>query len=75
MKRKDIQELHGRSIKELKELMKKTQGELVQLRTDLGAGKLKNVHQIKMKRRDLARIKTIIREKELKGMPVGGQEK
>lgn len=65
MKRKDIQELHSKTIKELKESAKKLQKELVQLQTDLGAGKLKNVHQIKTKRRDLAKVKTIIREKEL----------
>ena len=65
MKKKQLDELHAKSVKELKESVKKIQGELVQLRTELGAGKLKNVHQIKLKRRDLARIKTILREKEL----------
>lgn len=67
MKKKQIVELHSKSKKELQELMKKTQQELMKLRTDLGAGKLKNVHQIKAKRHDLARVKTIIREKELAG--------
>lgn len=70
MKKKDVQELRNKSIKELRELMRKIQEELVKLRTELGAGKLKNVHQVKLKRRDLARIKTILREKEL-----GGQKK
>lgn len=60
-----MQELHTKTIKELRDLVKKTQEELVKLRTDSGAGKLKNVHQIAMKRHDLARIKTIVREKEL----------
>lgn len=65
MKRKDIQELHNKSIKELRDLMKKIQKELIRLRTDLGAGKLKNINQIKAKRHSLARVKTIIREMEL----------
>jgi len=65
MKKKDIQELHHKSVKELGELLKKTQKELAQLRTDLGAGKLKDVNQVKKKRHDLARVKTILREKEL----------
>lgn len=65
MKKKDIQELHNKSKKELEELMKKVQTELVRLRTDFGAGKLKNVNQIKLKRRDLARIKTVMKELEL----------
>lgn len=67
MKKKQLVELHTKSIKELKDLAKKIQEELVQLQTDLGAGKLKNVNQIKFKRHDLARIKTIIKEKELMG--------
>lgn len=75
MKKKQLEELHGKTIKELKDLAKKTQEELVKLRTDLGAGKLKNVNQIKFKRHDLARIKTIIKEKELGGLPAGGQGK
>lgn len=65
MKRKDIQELHNKSTKELRDLMKKIQEDLVQLRTDAGAGKLKDTNQIKAKRHDLARVKTIIREMEL----------
>jgi len=65
MKRQEIKELHSQSKKQLFALQRKVQAELVKLRAELAAGKLKDVHQLKKKRRDLARIKTIISEKEL----------
>jgi large subunit ribosomal protein L29 len=65
MKKKQLKELHQKSVKELDQLGEKIQKELVQLRIDWGAGKLKNVNQITQKNRDLARVKTIMREKEL----------
>ena len=65
MKKKDIQALHDHSVEKLRELLIKAQAELVKLEADLGAGRVKNVHQVKTKRHDLARIKTILREKEL----------
>lgn len=65
MKKKKAQELHTKSIAELHQLEKKSQQELVKLRTDLGAGRLKNFNLVAAKRRDLARIKTILKEKAL----------
>ncbi len=65
MKRNDIKELTNKTIKELKEIQKLTEAELVKLKLDLALKKTKNVHAFYSKRKDLARIKTIIREKEL----------
>lgn len=65
MKKKELQELHHKSIKELEELVQKTQIELVKLRVELGAGKLKDTQAVNKKRHDFARLKTILREKEL----------
>ncbi|MFC1727534.1 50S ribosomal protein L29 [Patescibacteria group bacterium] len=65
MKLKQIKALHSKSVKELMELLKKTEKELVSLKMDLGIGKLKNVRQVREKKRDLARVKTILRKKEL----------
>lgn len=65
MKKKQLQELHTKSIKELNELVKKAQEELVKLKVELGAGRLKDTQAMNKKRHDLARIKTILREKEL----------
>jgi large subunit ribosomal protein L29 len=65
MKRKDLKELQTKSSTELEQLIKKTQGELVKLKMDSKIGKLKNVHQLAQVRQGLARLKTILREKEL----------
>lgn len=65
MKKKKVQELHQQSINQLAKLAAKTQSELAILQIDLGAGRLKDINQVKKKRRALARIKTIIKQKEL----------
>jgi len=65
MKKSKVKELQTKSPTELNELIKKTQEEQVKLKMDLGVGRLKNVHLLAQKRRDLARMKTILREMEL----------
>lgn len=65
MKKKELKELHTKSITELKQLIKKARLELIKLRMEQKAGKLKNVHLVKQKRHDLARLKTILKELEL----------
>ena len=65
MKKKEIKELHTKSPAELRELIKKAQVELVKLRLEQAAGKLKNVRLVTQKRHDLARLKTILKGLEL----------
>lgn len=68
-KKKDkikTKDLADKSMAELKQLLKKAQEKWVELRMDLKIGKLKDVHVAKKKRKEIARIKTLIREKELK---------
>lgn len=65
MKKKELKDLQTKSIAELKELSKKTQDELVKLKMDAQAGKLKNIRLVAQRRRDLAQIKTVLREKEI----------
>lgn len=65
MDRKAITELHDKSIKELKKQELTLREEIARLRLEKKAGQLKNVHQLKEKRHDLARVLTIIKEKEL----------
>ena len=65
MKKKELKELHQKSQQELQNLMKKAQEELVKLKMDRKAGRLKNVRLPENKRHDLARIKTILEEKDL----------
>ena len=66
MKKKEKDQLHTKTVKELEKLAKKFEKELVGLRIDFGAGKLKNVSSLKAKAKDLARVKTILKEKQLK---------
>lgn len=65
MKTKDIKDLHEKTIKELKSELGKAQDELVKLRMEQATRKLKDTHQALKKRHDIARIKTIIRERKL----------
>ena len=65
MKKKELEELRTKTIEELKKLIRKTQEELVRLKIEKKAGKLKDVHQPRKKSDDLARLKTILKEKEL----------
>ena len=55
-----INELRQKSEKELKEILQEDRGKLRQLRFDLASGKVKNVREIRSKRRDIARILTIL---------------
>lgn len=64
MKRKQIQELHQKETGELRKLLSQAQDELVKLRMDLEAKKIKDVHALTKKRDEIARIKTILKEKE-----------
>ncbi len=65
MKKKELKELHQKSQQDLQILIKKAQEELVKLKMDRKAGRLKNVRLPENKRHDLARIKTILKEKDL----------
>ena len=66
MKKKDLQELHTADIKELEVLLQKRQQELMILKMELHSGKNKNWRGLAAKRDDIARIKTIAKQKEVK---------
>ncbi|HSW35091.1 MAG TPA: 50S ribosomal protein L29 [Candidatus Limnocylindrales bacterium] len=61
MKVKDIRELNEQ---ELKDKVKELKDELFNLRFQLATGQLENVMRIKEVRRGIARVKTVIRERE-----------
>lgn len=65
MKKKEKQELHQKTISQLKKEIDKKEKEIAKLRLELKAGKLKNVHQLMSQRHYLASLKTILKEKEL----------
>ena len=66
MNKDNLKKLREKTTKELKEDVEKTQKELFSLRMDKSIGKLKNLRSIFIKRKEIAVIKTIIKEKELK---------
>ncbi len=64
MKPADVKE---KTIGELTKLAVQLESEVFQLRFKHGTGQLKQTADIKKKRRDLARVKTTLRQKELAG--------
>ena len=56
-------ELRQKSEKELNDLLNERKHKLGQLKFDLASKKLKNIKQIMELRRDVARVKTILKEK------------
>ena len=57
-----IKELRKKSKLELKKLLQDIKERLRALRFDLAAGKVKNIREIRMIKRDIARILTILKE-------------
>jgi len=65
MKKKELENLRTKKVEELKALIPAAEMELVKLRMEKATGKLKNVSAIGKKRKEIAVIKTLIRESEL----------
>ena len=65
MKTKDKKELHLKSLEELNKEVLDAKDALVGLKLDKTQNKLKNTSQLSIKRKEIAQILTIIREKEL----------
>jgi len=61
----DVKELRGLVEAELQEKRQQLKQEVFNLRFQLATGRIENPMKIRQARRDLARIKTILREKEL----------
>ncbi len=59
-------ELRQKSKEELEKILQEKREKLRELRFDLSAGKVKNVREIRMLKRDIARILTVLKELELK---------
>ena len=68
MKAKEMRNL---SVSELEQKLAELKEELFNLRFQLATGQLDNPMRIRDVRRDIARVKTLIRERELN---IGGQE-
>lgn len=65
-----ISEVRRLSEDELQEKLQELKTELFNLRFQSATGQLENPMRIRTVRRDIARVKTIVRERELKGNEV-----
>ena len=65
--KKDLKEISAKSEKDLKELLISKREELFKLKLDNKQNKLKNTRIIYNTRKQISRILTLIREKELAG--------
>jgi large subunit ribosomal protein L29 len=63
MKAKEVREM---TVQELEKKAQELKGELFNLRFQLATGQLDNPMRIKQVRKSIARIKTVLRERELK---------
>ena len=59
-------ELREKSIEELLKMEKELREKLRNLRFELASGKIKNVREIRATKKDIARILTVIKEKNRK---------
>ena len=65
MKKADLKDLHTKTIDELKGMYKTYKTELMDLNIEKSQYKLKNTRSIFWKKKDMAKILTILRGKEL----------
>lgn len=64
MKKQDLEKIRSKTVAELIKELQKEKDKLTDFRMQIALGKLKNVREVKLKRKDLAQILTIIREKQ-----------
>ena len=64
MKAKELKEIRGLSVEKLEEKLQELKKDLFMLRMQHATNQLENPMQIAAVKKDIARIKTIIREKE-----------
>ena len=64
MKAKEIKNVRALSVEKLEEKLQELKKDLFMLRMQLATNQLENPMQIAAAKKDIARIKTIIREKE-----------
>lgn len=62
-----VQGLRGLSADELKNKVEDLRGELFNLKFQLATGQIENPMRIRLVRRDIARVLTILREETLRG--------
>lgn len=75
MKNREIKDLHTKAKEELEGMCKSAKAELLELNLSKAQNKLKNTRSIFWKKKDIARILTILRQKEfVKALPSAGSK-
>ncbi len=69
MKKNEVAKLNNRSADELRKEATEMKEKLWEVRREISGGKIKNVKAKKAMRRDLARVLTLARAKDLKAQP------
>ena len=63
MKKKNLEELKTKSVSQLMEFISTLEKEIITGKIERDQSKVKNVHAINQKRKDIARAKTIVKAK------------
>lgn len=63
MKKRELQELKTRPLPELQKLLRESRERLRELKFNLAAGKVKNVGELRMLKKNIARIMTFVNTK------------
>ncbi len=71
----DVKELKDLTAAELAEKEQQLSQELFNLRFQMAAGRVENPMKIRQTRRDLARVKTVLRQQTLAGAASGKRKK
>lgn len=64
MKKKELQEVKGKTVLEVAKAVKEKRDQIPLLRLELKMGKHGNLRVVKNARRELAQLKTLLREKK-----------
>lgn len=75
MKRNDIKALHEQTVTELNSKLAEIVRSFDQARSENAAGKLKNTNSLYQLKKDIARVKTVIRQKTLVSLAQADSEK
>lgn len=65
MKKKEMNEVKAKDIKEMEKILSEKKTDIMKTRAQIVASKEKNLKKIKMAKRDISQISTIIREKQI----------
>lgn len=65
MKKQDLVSLKNKTIDELQKSLGEAKEQSQKIRVEVSLGKSKNVHTLNKKKKEIAKLKTVIREKQI----------